>query len=592
MRPTNRGGVTYIITVLCVIAFVFVFNQDNLYAQGQGGPPIWRLDGNLISEGDFLGTTNDMPLVFKINATEAMRLLPDGNVGIGITNPQARLDVNGNAIFRGGVYIENKLKVGSIMLYAEGNNMFVPGERGYLYIQSRNDSKHTIINNNNPGYVGIGTDTPGKKLHVKETRQSGYDPHPRLPKSKVNIDSTLMDQDIRERDSLITNTEKRGSIRLELTVPQEDNHTTWDIQPTVSNYNNKMPGSLQFIDAENKHTVMAMQDNGAVGIGTISPMSRLHVHGGNLTLTKGRMGIGVQRPQAALDVVGEVKVKYGSIEMRNENSRSILNTDLQVVPEPESPVSYFNIDHCGISPYGGGLRFLTGVCPTPEERMRITPEGKVGIGTTNPKFQMHIKSRYPESIDNITASGSNAETDWNKQGILKLENSNNALVMFTSGGWNERKSFIQSGHNNGNFSDALGVLALNPFGGNVGIGTSSPDYKLDVCGKIRSKEWIVEEFSCMPDFVFQPEYELMPLGKRKQMIFENSHMPYMLPESEMVESGVPVFKTMQGLMQNTEEIYLYLFEMDERLKELEKENQELKENNKELMQEIKAMKNI
>jgi len=134
MRPTNRGGVTYIITVLCVIAFVFVFNQDNLYAQGQGGPPIWRLDGNSISEGDFLGTTNDMPLVFKINATEAMRLLPDGNVGIGITNPQARLDVNGNAIFRGGVYIENKLKVGSIMLYAEGNNLFVPGERGYLYI--------------------------------------------------------------------------------------------------------------------------------------------------------------------------------------------------------------------------------------------------------------------------------------------------------------------------------------------------------------------------------------------------------------------------------------------------------------------------
>ncbi len=54
--------------------------------------------------------------------------------------------------------------------------------------------------------------------------------------------------------------------------------------------------------------------------------------------------------------------------------------------------------------------------------------------------------------------------------------------------------------------------------------------------------------------------------KRKQMIFENSHMTYMLSESKMKESGVLVFKTMQGIIQNTEDIYLNLFEMDERLK--------------------------
>lgn len=43
-------------------------------------------------------------------------------------------------------------------------------------------------------------------------------------------------------------------------------------------------------------------------------------------------------------------------------------------------------------------------------------------------------------------------------------------------------------------------------------------------------------------------------------------MPYMLSQSEMKESGMPVLKTMQCIIQNTEDIYLYLFEMDERLK--------------------------
>ena len=48
----------------------------------------------------------------------------------------------------------------------------------------------------------------------------------------------------------------------------------------------------------------------------------------------------------------------------------------------------------------------------------------------------------------------------------------------------------------------------------------------------------------------------MPLYKRKQMIFENFHMPYMLSESEMKESGMPVLYTMQGIILNREDIYV------------------------------------
>ncbi|MEA1874026.1 MAG: hypothetical protein U9N51_06310 [Bacteroidota bacterium] len=564
--------------------FVFVFNPTNLYAQGQGqgGPPIWRLDGNNVGNGDFLGTTNNMPLVFKINNTESMRLLPDGNVGIGLTNPEASLDVNGNAIFRDGVYIENKLKVGSIMLYAEGNNLFVPGERGYLYIQSRHDSKHTIINYNNPGYVGIGTDNPGKKLHVKETRSSSYNANPRQPIDKVNIDSTLMDQNIRERDSLITNTEKRGSIRLELTVPQEGKSTTWDIQPTVSNYTNKMPSSLHFIDAEKKHTVMTMQDNGAVGIGTISPSSRLHVHGGNLILTKGRMGIGMQRPQAALDVNGYAHVKDGIKIGDYTSAYMYMEIDDSPMPCEGNSWSLFNgYSHCGM-----GIKFFTNTQNDEStEKMRITPDGKVVIKSPDPDNE----------IDGVLIVENSGRE--NERTVIIGDDENQSLFFVPklgSEGWNsplvEEEDvgiFFRNGINNENESG----LVIAPQGtngngiriapdGNVGIGLSNPRERLTVKGKILSEENIVvlnAETSSYPDYVFEDTYNPISLSDLDNYISEHKHLPEIPTAEEFKKEGMKLGEMNIKLLKKIEELTIYTIEQQKTIENLKTRIEKLEE---------------
>lgn len=44
-----------------------------------------------------LGTYNNVPLTFRANSTEAMRILTNGNVGIGPTTPWGKLHVNGTA---------------------------------------------------------------------------------------------------------------------------------------------------------------------------------------------------------------------------------------------------------------------------------------------------------------------------------------------------------------------------------------------------------------------------------------------------------------------------------------------------------------
>src|SRR5262249_33259545 len=55
----------------------------------------WLLGGNSGTSpaSQFLGTTDNQPLVFRANNAERMRLLADGRVGIGTTAPAGRLEV-------------------------------------------------------------------------------------------------------------------------------------------------------------------------------------------------------------------------------------------------------------------------------------------------------------------------------------------------------------------------------------------------------------------------------------------------------------------------------------------------------------------
>lgn len=58
----------------------------------------------------------------------------------------------------------------------------------------------------------------------------------------------------------------------------------------------------------------------------------------------------------------------------------------------------------------------------------------------------------------------------------------------------------------------------------VGIKTSKPQYELDVLGTIRAKEVLVN-LSGSADFVFDTNYELMPLSDLEKYIGEEKHLP-------------------------------------------------------------------
>ena len=110
--------------------------------------------------------------------------------------------------------------------------------------------------------------------------------------------------------------------------------------------------------------------------------------------------------------------------------------------------------------------------------------------------------------------------------------------------------------------------------GNVGIGTTSPSYKLDVNGTIRAKEIIVSTTGA--DFVFADDYQLRPLSEVKTFIQENKHLPEIQSAKEMQENGVCINELQTQLLQKIEELTLYLIQQEQTIKELRQEVEQLK----------------
>lgn len=65
----------------------------------------WELTGNSGTNptNNFLGTTDQQPLVISANNTERVRVMPDGQMGIGTTNPISRLQIGSMTAIDEGV---------------------------------------------------------------------------------------------------------------------------------------------------------------------------------------------------------------------------------------------------------------------------------------------------------------------------------------------------------------------------------------------------------------------------------------------------------------------------------------------------------
>ena len=167
-------------------------------------------------------------------------------------------------------------------------------------------------------------------------------------------------------------------------------------------------------------------------------------------------------------------------------------------------------------------------------------DGNVGIGTTDPTRKLQINALNSSAQIRLERTG-------NLSGITDFGTDSNGLK-FWVGGYDGIADFF------------IGNT------GNTGIGTTTPDSKLTVKGKIHAEEVKVDLSVPGPDYVFNDEYNLITLEALQNYIKTNGHLPNIPSAKKMEQEGIELSIMNMKLLEKIEELTLYILQQEKQLK--------------------------
>jgi hypothetical protein len=456
---------------------------------------------NLGGSGVFLlGTFSNTDFILGTNNTENMRIKSGGNVGIGTTSPNVTLEANG---------IIRSDRVGVASQYVQING----GDAAGPFITAAGAAKVLTIQNNSTtssdiyfdqavastyqfkqasvtkmildasGNVGIGTSSPSQKLEV-----SGGDALIRTAYIG-NISAFGTDY------ASFSHIARTGS----------GDYSFLSDNSGITYINAKASNSIKFrIDNIDKAII---DSSGNVGIGTTTPSNNLQVVGGvtatsftgsfsgsftapgattqitynnggtlaadsGLVYSGSRVGIGsvLTEPYALPD---RLRVRGGAIQVMGED---VANTRYRTLISSPLDFRHFYMDVSANTANQVITYFGKNVNGTETDFMTIF-DGNIGIGTTSPSYKLQVNG----DGNGLYVIGANSSPYTQTIASFVYGGNSNSINIENQGG----KASFQARDSSNNAMN----LHLNPVGGNVGIGTTGPGYKLEVVGAVSASTY-------------------------------------------------------------------------------------------------------
>ena len=309
------------------------------------------------------------------------------------------------------------------------------------------------INNTNTGNVGIGTTTPGALLEVKKSQNAA---------TTVSLDNPFTTSGNSAYSAFVL--KQNGVNRLHI-ASVNDNHSS--ITPGTAHFWNFANAPAVF--ATNNTERMRISATGNVGIGMTAPDARLQVHhtSNNTNLAN------IQFADLAL----------GFRNTSNTNGAMTLLTFQDAAGWGNANIGAIQTDQTN---HNADLVFLTrNGAVSFGERMRIRSDGKVGVGLNVPTAQFHIMTAAGDGDGLRLHRNANTNT-WGIAQYFTLNNSSGTATDYAqlSGGITSNTAGAESGvmafytRNAGSLAERMRIIA----NGSVGIGTTSPTFKLHVVG--------------------------------------------------------------------------------------------------------------
>jgi hypothetical protein len=171
----------------------------------------------------------------------------------------------------------------------------------------------------------------------------------------------------------------------------------------------------------------------------------------------------------------------------------------------------------------------------------VDAQGEVGIGTNTPTVPLHVVA---------TAAPSNT--------LIQFENGGPARFRF-------RNSVNSETWNVGHQSPSGTGLVFSD------VGDGDSELLLDVNGNLTITGTLTagNPSDTFPDYVFAPDYELMPLHELSAFVRENRHLPNIPSAEDVAAAGqINVSQFQLQLLEKIEELTLYAVQQQKNIDEL------------------------